>query len=235
MSVQNEATSINAQMAASLAEEAGQPVSEVTERVEAAEGDKASKLQQMLAQAAEAQTQKKVAAKPSTTKAKGPAAPASASSTDEDGNSRQRRNYDVPTRQIHVFKSPGMNALFISSNLLYDNKESAKQVELCRRDLKPQKKPTELMAQEDLFCETVAVDVPFGDELNQMKADLHDQLKLEGWTMISNRPRINVSKPVEPPKAEAPEVVDTPAAEEVAPEDLQGVPEAEAASEEVVA
>lgn len=207
---------INAQMAAALASDAGETVEAVTSRVEAKEDDKASKLAQMLAQASEAHATVPVKAKP---------AKAQTASVVADTNTdkpRQRRNYDVPTRCIHVFKSVAANAVYITSNLLFDNKDSATQVDVWRRAVPKPGKRAGIINQEDLMCETVETDIPFGDELTQMKADLHDKLKEEGYVMFSNRPKVKA-----PAKIEAP-VVDQPAAEEVPADELNGLPVVEA-------
>lgn len=192
-------TDINALMAAALAADAGVSTESVQARVAAKETTKSSELATLLAQAASTKgiQPKSVGKKKLIVEA------VSAESDD----TRRRRNYDVPTRSIYVFTSETIKAVFISSNIMFDNKDEATQIKLCQRGLQTQKKPKELMAQEDLKCELIDSDIPFGAVLDQTKADLHDKYLADGWTMISNRPRIAVINP--PVEVEADEVETT--------------------------
>lgn len=208
MSVQD----INAQMAAALAAQSGETPEAVAQRVVANEADKASKLSAMLAQASAAKSEAGVKAPKAAKAPKEPKAPKSvkeAGDSDATGERKPRRNQDIPTRMIHVFTSMSLNSKFISSNIMFDGKPSDKQVTLLVRS---KKKPAEFMAASDMVCETVAVDIPFGDELEQTKAKYHDQYVAAGFTMINNRPKTDgvvAEEPVVEETTETTETVDT--------------------------
>lgn len=176
---------INAQMAAALAIESGESVIDLTIRINAQTTVRESKLKDII-EAAKTAKDSSVDAKNVATKTVTRVAPGA--------TKRQRRNYNLPTRNIYAFTSASLNSVLVVTNALFDGKTSANQVSLLVRS---KKNPAEFMAAPDLECNMLAEDIPFGNELDQAKVRFFNQFRDAGYTMIGNCPRVKLDAVVE--------------------------------------
>lgn len=177
----NKALSIASLLATALAAESGETVESVSNRVSAHSDTKATTLKNIIDAAGSAKSASSIKTKQTKV----------INQPTEVSNPRQRRNFDLPTRNIHVFTSLSLNSKFVATNMLFDGKTSEKAVVLLVRD---KKSPSSFMSATDITHETVEFDIPFGVELDQLKADVYDKLVAQGFTMIGNRPRVSAPK-----------------------------------------
>lgn len=130
----------------------------------------------------------------------------SSSAKDAEGNSRQRRNYDVATRKITVFYSDSLNLAHVTSHLGFTTKSYDSAIKLARRDLMAQKMNIPLAQAADLRMEIIDQEVNTGEDLKVAKAAVYDQVSATGRIMLGLRPRVQVTEVVQP---EAETVVET--------------------------
>lgn len=180
---------------------AAQPVQEVVAEVVE---DKQSLLAGLMSAAAVQQAEA-VAQAPIKTKRVSTAIKSS-SAKDAEGNSRQRRNYDVATRKITVFYSDSLNLAHVTSHLGFTTKSYDSAIKLARRDLMAQKMNIPLAQAADLRMEIMDQEVNTGDDLKVAKAAVYDQVAATGRIMLGLRPRVQVTEVVQP---EAETVVET--------------------------
>lgn len=208
MSTEIQNNNVNAQMAASLAAEAGESTEAVTERVEQASADQSSALAQMLAQAEQSASVAKATGVKKT--------PAKAGDKEP-----RRRNSEITTRDIHVMKSETLKLAVIMTHVNYINKTSEQRIEMFRKATSKQKRVAEINAADDLTFDTVQSDIPLGNELDLAKVELHEQLVADGWKVVSNKPKLK-DQPAAAP------VVEEPASEDVAEPEAAADVQAEA-------
>lgn len=111
---------------------------------------------------------------------------------DAEGNTRQKRNYEVAERKIVVFYSDALHAAYVTTNLAYITKTYDGAIKHARNDLRIVKCCLPLIAQADMRMEIRTETLNVGDALNVAKAAAFDALQAEGWNMIGARPRVPV-------------------------------------------
>lgn len=109
------------------------------------------------------------------------------SSKDETGSNKQRRNYEVKTRKIAVFKSAKLNEAFISTNLAFATKTYDGAIKHIKQA--KQKALQNLLAADDFMMELVDQAINVGEELNDAKGEVYDKLNAENWNVLCNRPK----------------------------------------------
>lgn len=174
--------SIEEQMAASLAAEAGETTESVTERVVEAEGDKKSALAQMMENAKAAATEQKVVRKQASA-AKG-------------ATRTKKATVDKTLRDVIVLKAASVNTAYTLTNGFYTGMDAEKTIAMCRKYIGNRKNIGPLLGAVDLECYRAHALVA-KDEAEDLKAWAHDDLVAEGFTVLSTRPKGVDPKPVE--------------------------------------
>nr|WP_075519050.1 hypothetical protein [Moritella viscosa]SHO17731.1 Transcriptional regulator of sugar metabolism [Moritella viscosa] len=113
----------------------------------------------------------------------------------ENGKTRRKLNYNIQGRKITIFKSNNLKLAFISSDLAYCTNEFDGLITLARINLSRRKKVQPLLQADDLCVEVLDEVIPIGNQLNDMKGQVYDQLKKEGWKMLCQRPTASYHRP----------------------------------------
>ena len=128
---------------------------------------------------------------------KAPAIKAS-SSKDAEGNSRQRRNYEVSTRKVVIFFSDSLKQAHVTTHLAYSQKAYDSAIKYARRDLAGQKGTIPMAASADLRMELRDQVINVGEDLAVAKASVYDEVKAQGWEMIGRRGNAVVTAIIQP-------------------------------------